>query len=84
MYEVRPRDGAVVHLHSTHSVAVYCMPDIDPAYVIPPITAYYVMKIGKLPLVPYYRSGDEGLGDAVRDLAGKHTADLLANHGPVA
>ena len=83
MYEERPRDGAVVHLHSTHSVAVSCMPDIDPANVIPPITAYYVMKIGKLPLVPYYRPGDEGLGDAIRGLAGKHTAVLLANHGPV-
>jgi len=64
-------------------VAVSCMPDIDPANVIPPITAYYVMKIGKLPLVPYYRPGDEGLGDAIRGLAGKHTAVLLANHGPV-
>jgi len=83
MYEERPRDGAVVHLHSTHSVAVSCLPDIDPANVIPPITAYYVMKIGKLPLVPYYRPGDEGLGDAIRGLAGKHTAVLLANHGPV-
>jgi ribulose-5-phosphate 4-epimerase/fuculose-1-phosphate aldolase len=83
MYEERPRDGAVVHLHSTHSVAVSCMPDIDPANVIPPITAYYVMKIGKLPLIPYYRPGDEGLGDAIRGLAGKHTAVLLANHGPV-
>ena len=83
MYEERPTDGAVVHLHSTHSVAVSCLPDIDPANVIPPITAYYVMKIGRLPLVPYYRPGDEGLGDAIRGLAGKHTAVLLANHGPV-
>lgn len=83
MYEERPNDGAVVHLHSTHSVAVSCLPDIDPANVIPPITAYYVMKIGRLPLVPYYRPGDEGLGDAIRGLAGKHTAVLLANHGPV-
>lgn len=83
MYEERPQDGAVVHLHSTHSVAVSCLPDVDPTNVIPPITAYYVMKIGKLPLVPYYRPGDEGLGDAIRGLAGKHTAVLLANHGPV-
>jgi ribulose-5-phosphate 4-epimerase/fuculose-1-phosphate aldolase len=83
MYGERPRDGAVVHLHSTQSVAVSCLPDIDPENVIPPITAYYVMKIGRLPLVPYYRPGDEGLGDAIRGLAGKHTAVLLANHGPV-
>lgn len=83
MYEERPADGAVVHLHSTHSVAVSCLPDIDPSNVIPPITAYYVMKIGRLPLVPYYRPGDSGLGDAIRGLAGRHTAVLLANHGPV-
>ena len=83
MYGERPGDGAVVHLHSTHSVAVSCLPDIDPADVIPPITAYYVMKIGRLPLVPYYRPGDPGLGDAIRGLAGRHTAVLLANHGPV-
>lgn len=83
MYGERPDDGAVVHLHSTHSVAVSCLPDIDPANVIPPITAYYVMKIGRLPLVPYYRPGDPGLGNAIRGLAGRHTAVLLANHGPV-
>ena len=83
MYEDRSSAGAIVHLHSTHSVAVSCLPDVDPANVLPPLTAYYVMKIGKLPLIPYYRPGDEGLGDAIRGLAGKHSAVLLANHGPV-
>lgn len=83
MYRERAGAGAIVHLHSTHSVAVSCLPDIDPANVIPPLTAYYVMKIGRLPLVPYYRPGDEALGDAIRGLAGRHSAVLLANHGPV-
>lgn len=83
MYEERHGAGAIVHLHSTHSVAVSCLPDVDPANALPPLTAYYVMKIGKLPLVPYYRPGDEALGDAIRGLAGKHSAVLLANHGPV-
>lgn len=83
MYEMRPGSGAVVHLHSTHSVAVSCLADIDPADVLPPITAYYVMKIGTLPLVPYYPPGDLDLARAVRELAGKHHAVLLANHGPV-
>jgi ribulose-5-phosphate 4-epimerase/fuculose-1-phosphate aldolase len=83
MYEERPSAGAIVHLHSTHSVAVSCLPNVDPANVLPPLTAYYVMKIGKLPLVPYYRPGDKALGDAIRGLAGKHSAVLLANHGPV-
>ena len=83
MYRERETAGAVVHLHSTHSVAVSCLPDIDPADVIPPLTAYYVMKVGTLPLIPYYRPGDPGLGDAIGGLAGKHSAVLLANHGPV-
>jgi ribulose-5-phosphate 4-epimerase/fuculose-1-phosphate aldolase len=83
MYEERPKTGAVVHLHSTHSVAVSCLGDIDPADVLPPITAYYVMKIGKLPLVPYFPPGDLDLAKAVREMASDHHAVLLANHGPV-
>ena len=86
MYEERAQTGAVVHLHSTHSVAVSCLAEIDPADVLPPIIAYiayYVMRVGKLPLVPYYKPGDLGLAEAVRGFAGKHHAVLLANHGPV-
>ena len=83
MYKERKGARAVVHLHSTHSVAVSCLADIDPADVIPPITAYYVMRVGTLPLVPYYRPGDPALGPAVEKLAGRHHAVLLANHGPV-
>jgi 3-dehydro-4-phosphotetronate decarboxylase len=83
MYEERAKTGAVIHLHSTHSVAVSCLADIDPADVLPPITAYYVMRVGRLPLVPYYRPGDMALAEAVRGFAGKHHAVLLANHGPV-
>lgn len=83
MYAERPQSQAIVHLHSTHSVAVSCLPDIDPCDCIPPLTAYYVMRVGRLPLVPYHMPGDPTLGDAVRGLAGKHSAVLLANHGPV-
>jgi 3-dehydro-4-phosphotetronate decarboxylase len=84
MYEERGGGaGAIVHLHSTHAVAVSCLSDVNPDDVLPPITAYYVMKIGRLPLVPYHRPGDPKLGDAIRGLAGKHSAVLLANHGPV-
>ncbi len=83
MYEQRPSAGAVVHLHSTHSVAVSCLADVDPANVLPPITAYYVMRIGVLPLVPYYPPGDLDLARAVREMASAHHAVLLANHGPV-
>jgi len=83
MYRQRPGAGAVVHLHSVHSVAVSVLEGIDPADVLPPLTAYYVMRIGSLPLVPYYPPGDPALAGAVAAFAGRHHALLLANHGPV-
>jgi 3-dehydro-4-phosphotetronate decarboxylase len=83
MYGARPGSGAVVHLHSTHSVAVSCLDGIDHANCLPPITAYFAMRIGRLPLVPYYPPGDETLAEAVGALASQHHAVLLANHGPV-
>ncbi|MCF8151822.1 MAG: aldolase [Burkholderiaceae bacterium] len=83
MYQQRPGSGAVVHLHSTHSVALSLLDELDPADLLPPLTAYYIMRIGTLPLVPYYPPGDLALADAVRALAGKYHAMLLANHGPV-
>jgi ribulose-5-phosphate 4-epimerase/fuculose-1-phosphate aldolase len=82
-YEMRPDARAIVHLHATHSVAVSCMADLDQADVMPPLTAYYVMRVGKLPLVPYFPPGDERLAAAVREVAAEHAAVLLANHGPV-
>ena len=83
MYEERQGAGAIVHLHSTHSAAVSCMVGLDHRDCLPPLTAYYVMKVGRLPLIPYHRPGDPALGDAVRGLAARHSAVLLANHGPV-
>jgi ribulose-5-phosphate 4-epimerase/fuculose-1-phosphate aldolase len=83
VYSERPSAGAIVHLHSTHSVAVSCLADVDPRQPIPPITAYYVMKIGDLVLLPYYAPGDMTLANAVKEVAGKHHAILLANHGPI-
>jgi len=83
MYAERPTASAIVHLHSTHSVAVSVLADVDPEQPIPPITAYYVMKIGRLKLLPYFAPGDLELANAVREVAGKHHAVLLANHGPV-
>ncbi|MGI9405024.1 MAG: 3-oxo-tetronate 4-phosphate decarboxylase [Hyphomicrobiaceae bacterium] len=83
MYEERPGTDAVVHLHSTHSVAVSCLDGIDKSNILPPITAYYVMRIGRLPLIPYYPPGDLDLARAVREMASDHHAVLLANHGPV-
>jgi ribulose-5-phosphate 4-epimerase/fuculose-1-phosphate aldolase len=83
VYDRRPRAGAVVHLHPTHSVAVSCLCGVDHANVLPPLTAYYVMRVGTLPLIPYFAPGDFGLAKAVGELASRHHAVLLANHGPV-
>jgi 3-dehydro-4-phosphotetronate decarboxylase len=76
MYQERRGAAAIVHLHSTHSAAVSCMDELNPNDCLPPLTAYYVMKIGRLPLIPYYRPGDPALGDAIRGLAGRHSAVL--------
>jgi 3-dehydro-4-phosphotetronate decarboxylase len=83
LYATRKDAGAIVHLHSTHSVAVSMLPDIDPANVLPAMTAYYVMRVGRTALVPYYRPGDPAVADAIRGLAGRYSSVLLANHGPV-
>jgi len=83
MYLARPGAGGIVHLHSTHAAAVSCLNGLDPADCLPALTPYFVMKIGRLPLVPYHRPGDPRLGEVIRGLAARHAAVLLANHGPV-
>lgn len=82
-YETRARVGAVVHLHSTHSVALSMLPGTDPESALPPLTAYSIMRLGRVKLLPYFRPGDPAMGEAVRGLAGRRSAVLLANHGPV-
>ena len=82
-YQTRSATGAVVHLHSTHSVALSMLPDTDPDNMLPPLTAYSVMRLGRVKLLPFFLPGDAAMGDAVRGLAGKRSAVVLANHGPV-
>ncbi|WP_424928000.1 aldolase [Amaricoccus tamworthensis] len=82
-YETREGTGAVVHLHSTHSVALSMLPETDPDSVLPPLTPYTIMRVGKVKLLPFFLPGDPAMGDAVRGLAGERSAVLLANHGPV-
>lgn len=82
-YDTRSTAGAVVHLHSCHSVAWSMMPEADADNFLPPMTPYAIMKLGKVKLLPFYRPGDPAAGQAVRGLAGKRSAVMLANHGPV-
>ena len=82
-YETVARTGAVIHLHSTYATGLSCLEDIDPDNAVPPLTPYVVMRVGKVKLIPYVRPGDPRMGDMIRELGGKYTAVLLANHGPV-
>ena len=82
-YDTRDGTGAVVHLHSCHSVALSMLPADDAQNWLPPLTPYAIMQLGKVTLLPYFRPGDAAMGDAVRGLNGKRAAVMLANHGPV-
>ncbi|MGB0659006.1 MAG: aldolase [Mangrovicoccus sp.] len=82
-YDTRSTAGAVVHLHSCHSVALSMLPETDPDNFLPPLTPYGLMKLGKVKLLPFFLPGDPAMGEAVRGLAGKRSAVMLANHGPV-
>ena len=83
LYRARPSARAVVHTHSTHSVAVSCLRDVDRSNALPPLTAYYAMRVGTLPLLPYHAPGDESLGRLAELTATRNHALLLANHGPI-
>jgi ribulose-5-phosphate 4-epimerase/fuculose-1-phosphate aldolase len=82
-YESRPTARAVVHLHSTHATALSCLADVDPDDAIPPITPYVVMRVGRVPVVPYTRPGSADVAPLIRARAPDHPAILLGNHGPV-
>jgi ribulose-5-phosphate 4-epimerase/fuculose-1-phosphate aldolase len=82
-YDTRGRTAAVVHLHSCHAVALSALPGADADDFLPPITPYAFMQLGRVKLLPYFRPGDPAIGEAVRGLAGRRSAVMLANHGPV-
>lgn len=82
-YETRSTAGAVVHLHSCHAVALSLMPDADEENFLPPLTPYGIMKLGRVKLLPFFLPGDPAMGEAIRGLAGRRSAVMLANHGPV-
>ncbi|HID5456275.1 TPA: aldolase [Klebsiella pneumoniae] len=74
---------AVVHLHSHYLTALSCLNDLDHGNCIRPFTPYVVMRVGDVPVVPYYKPGDDRLAENLAELAPRYNAFLLANHGPV-
>lgn len=83
LYRHRPQARAIVHLHATHSAAVSCLEGLDPSNCLPPLTAYHVLKVGRLPLIPYHPPGDPTLAHAIAAYVSSAHAVLLANHGPL-
>ncbi len=57
--------ACVIHTHSTHLVALTLEGVWHADDVVPPITPYFVMKVGHVPLIPYHRPGDPAVGDLV-------------------
>jgi len=82
-FRTRPGTGAVVHLHSTHATALSMLPGIDPQDAVPALTPYLLMRVGRVPLLPFFVPGDPAMADAVAALDGRRAAALLAHHGPV-
>jgi ribulose-5-phosphate 4-epimerase/fuculose-1-phosphate aldolase len=67
IYEADPAAGCVIHTHSTHLVALTLQGVWSPDDILPPITPYFVMKVGHVPLIPYHRPGDPQVGDRVAE-----------------
>ena len=83
MYRANADRRAVAHLHSTYSVCLSCLRDLDTEDMLPPITPYVLMKVGRVAKVPFFPPGDEALGPVIEDKARTHSGIIIANHGPV-
>ncbi|HBV75925.1 MULTISPECIES: 3-oxo-tetronate 4-phosphate decarboxylase [Vibrio] len=83
IYEKDPNCNAIVHLHSTYLTALSCLENLDHSNAIKAFTPYYVMRVGELPVVEYFRPGSPRIAEELSKLAGKYRAFLLANHGPI-
>jgi ribulose-5-phosphate 4-epimerase/fuculose-1-phosphate aldolase len=59
--------GCVIHTHSTHLVALSLIGGAAPGEFLPPITPYFVMKVGRVPLLPYHRPGDPAVAGYVEE-----------------
>lgn len=83
IYHNKPECNAIVHLHSTYLTALSCLKELNYRNAIRPFTPYFVMRIGKLPVIPYFKPGSSLIGEELAKLAPFHRAFLLANHGSV-
>lgn len=81
MYQARPQSEAVVHLHSTYVTAISCL---DGGQAIPPLTPYFIMRLGRdVPTVPYYKPGSPAVLADILAAGKRGPAVILANHGSI-
>lgn len=83
MYKKNPICKAIVHLHSTYLTALSCLEGLDPSNAMRAFTPYYVMRAGKIQVIPYYRPGSPKIAEELSERALTGKAFLLANHGVV-
>lgn len=65
IYAADPEAACVIHTHATHLVALTLAGVWSQDDILPPITPYFVMKVGHVPLIPYHRPGDPAAADLV-------------------
>lgn len=83
MYEKRPQDTCIIHLHSTWATSFSCLPVADESNIVPTYTPYLTMRLGPIARIPYFSPGDKKLADAISEVAGRHAGVIMANHGPI-
>lgn len=83
IYQADPAARGVVHTHSRHLVALTLAGVWRQDEVLPPITPYQVMKVGRIPLIPYRRPGDPVAAARVAALAAQVRGVLFERLGPV-
>ncbi|WP_312996734.1 aldolase [Achromobacter animicus] len=83
IYRASPDSRGIVHTHSTHLVALTLAGVWRPDEVLPPITPYQVMKVGRIPLIAYRRPGDPQAAAEVAAVAGEVRGALFERLGPV-
>jgi 3-dehydro-4-phosphotetronate decarboxylase len=67
IYDAAPDARCVIHSHSTHLVALSLQGVWSDDDIVPPITPYFVMKVGHVPLIPYHRPGDPAAAELVAE-----------------
>ncbi|MEM8628314.1 MAG: class II aldolase/adducin family protein [Pseudomonadota bacterium] len=83
MYKARSGAQAVIHVHPTYSIALSTLLQGELASAVPPYTAAFYVRAGRVPMIKYHPSGAHSLHEAVAELAPDYHAILLRQHGVI-